>query len=42
MPRGGEGASEPPIAKKWQRQLTGVDEVVLPLSGRGLARREIP
>lgn len=41
VPRDREGSFEPQIVKKRQRRLTGVDEMVLSLSARGLTHREI-
>ncbi|MFD5518726.1 IS256 family transposase [Streptomyces sp. NPDC127066] len=40
-PRDREGSFEPQIVKKRQRRLTGVDEMVLSLSARGLTHGEI-
>src|SRR4051794_40928266 len=40
-PRDREGGFEPPIVKKRQRRLTGVDEMVLSLSAKGLTHGEI-
>ncbi len=36
VPRDREGSFEPQIVKKRQRRLTGVDEMVLSLSAKGL------
>lgn len=41
MPRDREGSFEPAIVKKRQRRLTGVDEMVLSLSAKGLTHGEI-
>ncbi|WP_333766590.1 IS256 family transposase [Streptomyces sp. IBSBF 2435] len=41
VPRDVEGSFEPQIAKKRQRRLTGVDEMVLSLSAKGLTHGEI-
>jgi putative transposase len=41
VPRDRDSSFEPEIAAKRQRRLTGVDEVVISLSARGLARGEI-
>ncbi|WP_443048589.1 IS256 family transposase [Streptomyces sp. NBC_00272] len=41
VPRDPEGSFEPQIVKKRQRRLTGVDEMVLSLSARGLTHGEI-
>ncbi|MFG2716684.1 IS256 family transposase, partial [Streptomyces goshikiensis] len=41
VPRDREGAFEPQIVKKRQRRLTGVDEMVLSLSAKGLTHGEI-
>jgi transposase-like protein len=41
VPRDVEGSFEPQIVKKRQRRLTGVDEMVLSLSAKGLAHGEI-
>ncbi|WP_407841448.1 IS256 family transposase [Streptomyces sp. DSM 116496] len=41
VPRDREGSFEPQIVKKRQRRLTGVDELVLSLSARGLTHGEI-
>ncbi|WP_405759555.1 IS256 family transposase [Streptomyces sp. NBC_00073] len=41
VPRDREGSFEPQIVKKRQRRLTGVDEMVLSLSARGLTHGEI-
>jgi transposase-like protein len=41
VPRDVEGSFEPRIVKKRQRRLTGVDEMVLSLSAKGLTHGEI-
>lgn len=41
MPRDVAGTFEPQIVKKRQRRLTGVDEMVLSLSAKGLTHGEI-
>jgi len=41
VPRDVAGTFEPQIVKKRQRRLTGVDEMVLSLSAKGLTHREI-
>jgi transposase-like protein len=41
VPRDREGSFEPQIVKKRQRRLSGVDEMVLSLSARGLTHGEI-
>lgn len=41
VPRDGDGSFEPQIVKKRQRRLTGVDEMVLSLSARGLTHGDI-
>ncbi|GGU41322.1 hypothetical protein GCM10010289_72790 [Streptomyces violascens] len=41
VPRDTAGAFEPQIVRKRQRRLTGVDEMVLPLSAKGLTHGEI-
>jgi transposase-like protein len=41
VPRDREGSFEPAIVKKRQRRLTGVDEMILSLSARGLTHGEI-
>ncbi|MFE4969078.1 IS256 family transposase [Streptomyces sp. NPDC056660] len=41
VPRDREGSFEPAIVKKRQRRLTGVDEMVLSLSAKGLTHGEI-
>ncbi|QCX82521.1 Transposase, Mutator family (plasmid) [Streptomyces sp. YIM 121038] len=41
VPRGREGLFEPQIVKERQRRLSGVGEMVLSLSARGLAHGEI-
>ncbi|MER5201523.1 IS256 family transposase, partial [Streptomyces sp. NPDC002884] len=41
VPRDVSGTFEPQIIKKWQRRLTGVDEMVLSLSAKGLTHGEI-
>jgi putative transposase len=41
VPRDVEGTFEPQIVKKRQRRLTGVDEMVLSLSAKGLTHGEI-
>ena len=41
VPRDREGSFEPHIVKKRQRRLTGVDEMVLSLSAKGLTHGEI-
>ncbi|WUP02092.1 IS256 family transposase [Streptomyces sp. NBC_00272] len=41
VPRDREGSFEPQIVKKRQRRLTGVNEMVLSLSARGLTHGEI-
>ncbi len=41
VPRDREGSFEPQIVKKHQRRLTGVDEMVLSLSARGLTHGDI-
>ncbi|GGV50268.1 hypothetical protein GCM10010245_79070 [Streptomyces spectabilis] len=40
VPRDREGSFEPQIVKRRQRRLTGVDEMVLPLSAKGLTHGE--
>jgi putative transposase len=42
VPRDRDGTFEPAIAKKHQRRLTGVDEMVLSLYAHGLTTGEIP
>ncbi len=42
VPRDTAGSFEPQIVKKRQRRLTGVDEMVLSLSAKGLTHGEIP
>jgi transposase-like protein len=41
VPRDRDGAFEPQIVRKHQRRLTGVDEMVLSLSAKGLTHGEI-
>ncbi len=41
MPRDAAGTFEPQIVRKRQRRLTGVDEMVLSLSAKGLTHGEI-
>jgi transposase-like protein len=41
VPRDRDGSFEPKIVKKRQRRLTGVDEMVLSLSAKGLTHGEI-
>jgi putative transposase len=41
MPRDTESRFEPQIVRKRQRRLTGVDEIVLSLTARGLTTGEI-
>jgi transposase-like protein len=41
VPRDASGTFEPQIVKKRQRRLTGVDEMVLSLSVKGLIHGEI-
>ena len=41
VPRDRDGTFEPEIVKKRQRRLTGVDEIVLSLSAKGLTTGEI-
>ncbi|MDX3358030.1 IS256 family transposase [Streptomyces sp. ME01-24h] len=41
VPRDREGSFEPQIVKKRQRRLTGIDEMVLSLSARGLTHGDI-
>src|SRR3954470_22627558 len=41
VPRDRDGSFEPKIVKKRQRRLTGVDEMVLSLSARGLTHGDI-
>ncbi len=41
VPRDVEGSFEPQIVRKRQRRLTGVDEMVLSLSAKGLTHGEI-
>lgn len=41
VPRDRDGSFEPQIAKKRQRRLTGVDEIVLSLYAKGLTPGEI-
>ncbi|GAA2123580.1 hypothetical protein GCM10009802_27980 [Streptomyces synnematoformans] len=41
VPRDVGGSFEPQIVKKRQRRLSGVDEIVLPLSAKGLTHGEI-
>ena len=41
VPRDRAGTFELQIVKKWQRRLSGVDEMVLSLSARGLTHGEI-
>jgi len=41
VPRGTESTFEPQIVKKRQRRLTGIDEIVLSLSAKGLTTGEI-
>jgi putative transposase len=41
VPRDREGSFEPALVKKRQRRLTGVDEMVLSLSAKGLTHGEI-
>ncbi|SCK09673.1 Transposase (or an inactivated derivative) [Streptomyces sp. WMMB 322] len=41
VPRDTEGSFEPGIVRKRQRRLSGVDEMVLPLSAKGLTHGEI-
>lgn len=41
VPRDREGSFDPKIVKKRQRRLTGVDEIVLSLTARGLTTGEV-
>ena len=41
VPRGTESTFEPQIVKKRQRRLTGLDEIILSLSAKGLTTGEI-
>jgi putative transposase len=41
VPRDREGSFEPAIVRKRQRRLTGIDEIVLSLTARGLTTGEI-
>jgi transposase-like protein len=41
VPRDRDGSFEPQIVKKWQRRLTGVDEMVLSVAPRGLNHGDI-
>ena len=41
VPRDREGTFEPQLVRKRQRRLSGVDEMVLPLSAKGLTHGEI-
>jgi transposase-like protein len=41
VPRDTEGSFEPQLVRKRQRRLTGVDEMVLSLSAKGLTHGEI-
>ena len=41
VPRDAESTFEPQIVKKRQRRLTGIDEIVLSLSAKGLTTGEI-
>ena len=41
VPGDREGSFEPAIVRKRQRRLTGVDDIVLPLTARGLTTGEI-
>lgn len=41
VPRDTESTFEPQIVKKRQRRLTGIDEIVLSLSAKGLTTGEI-
>ena len=41
VPRGTESTFEPQIVKKRQRRLTGIDEIVLSLTAKGLTTGEI-
>lgn len=41
VPRDREGSFDPKIMKKRQRRLTGVDEIVLSLTARGLTTGEV-
>lgn len=41
VPRDREGSFEPAIVRKRQRRLTGVDDIVLSLTARGLTTGEI-
>ncbi|CAG6397085.1 transposase [Actinacidiphila cocklensis] len=41
VPRDREGSFEPQIVKKRQRRLTGVDEMALSLSAKGLTTGDI-
>lgn len=41
VPRDREGSFEPPLVKKRQRRLSGLDDIVLSLYARGLSTREI-
>jgi putative transposase len=41
VPRDRDGMFEPLIVRKWQRQLDGVDEIVLSLYAKGLPTGEI-
>lgn len=42
VPRDRDGSFQPQIVRKHQRRLTGVDEMVLSLSARGLTHGDIP
>ncbi|CAM5497219.1 hypothetical protein GCM10010345_84630 [Streptomyces canarius] len=41
MPRDRDGSFEPKVAEKRRRRLTGVDEMVLSLSAKGLTTGEV-
>jgi putative transposase len=41
VPRDIEASFQPQIVRKWQRRLTGVDQIVVSLSARGLTTGEI-
>ena len=41
MPRDRDGTFEPAIVKKRQRRLSGVDQIILSLSARGLTNGEV-
>ncbi len=41
VPRDRDGSFEPQIVKKRQRRLTGIDEIVLSLTAKGLTTGEV-